>query len=109
VFSGDVEQDMRYDYLVVALGGSTNFFGIPGAEENCLTLDTVEGAHRIRNRLIDMFEVSHAAASEDERRAKLRFVVVGGGPSGIETAGEILHMINGHLSKSYKRDRRDAP
>lgn len=108
VFSGDVEQDMGYDYLVVSLGANTNFFGTPGAEENCLTLNTVENAHRIRNRIIDMFEMSHAAASEEERRGKLRFVVVGGGPSGIETAGEILHMINGHLSKSYKRDRREA-
>jgi NADH dehydrogenase len=104
VLSGDVEQDMMYDYLVVSLGAKVNFFDTPGAEENCLTLNTVENAHKIRNRAIDMFEMSYAAASDEERKEELRFVIVGGGPSGIETAGEILHMINNYLSKSYKRD-----
>ena len=79
VVSGDAAQDVGYDYLIVSLGANVNFFGTPGAEENCLTLNTAERAHKIRNRVIDMFEVSHAAASDEQRKEELRFVVVGGG------------------------------
>lgn len=90
VLSGESEQDLAYDYLVVALGGSTNFFGTPGAKENCLQLKTAADAQKIREKIDGMFR-SAAGAQGEDLYAKTRLVIVGGGPSGIETAGEAVH------------------
>jgi NADH dehydrogenase len=90
-----------YDYLIIAPGTATDFFGVPGASEHALSLKTVEEGVSIRNRLLSGFE--QAAHEIDPRRRKglLTFVVIGGGPTGIEYAGALAELVSGPMAKDY--------
>ena len=77
----------EYDYLVLSLGGVTNFFKVPGAEDNAIPVKTLGDAIYVRNHTIDMLE---RAAVEPENAAKaLNFVIVGGGLTGVEVGGSL--------------------
>jgi NADH dehydrogenase len=102
VVSGGFEQELAYDYLIIALGGTTNFFDTPGARENCLQLKTAEDARRIRERIVSMLRPVQSDSRSDAS-AKLRLVIVGGGPSGIELAGEVAHVMSEASKKSGTR------
>lgn len=91
-----------YDYLVVAMGARVNTFNTPGVEENCLYLKEVEDAQKIRRTVIDCFEkASLPNLSDDEKRRALSFVVVGGGPTGVEFAAELHDFVSEDLVKLY--------
>ncbi|XP_076935892.1 external alternative NAD(P)H-ubiquinone oxidoreductase B2, mitochondrial-like [Bidens hawaiensis] len=91
-----------YDYLVVAMGARVNTFNTPGVEEHCLYLKEVEDAQKIRRKVIDCFEkASLPNVSDDERRRMLQFVVVGGGPTGVEFAAELHDFVSEDLVKLY--------
>ncbi|KAJ0946654.1 putative NADH:ubiquinone reductase (non-electrogenic) [Helianthus annuus] len=91
-----------YDYLVVAMGARVNTFNTPGVEENCLYLKEVEDAQKIRRKVIDCFEkASLPNVSDDERKRMLQFVVVGGGPTGVEFAAELHDFVSEDLVKLY--------
>jgi len=96
---------LSYDYLVLALGSVTNFFGQEEELRDALTLKTTADAITVRNRLIDAFERANVAADPDERRRCLTFVVVGGGATGIELAGAIQGLIRGTLARQYPHIR----
>lgn len=81
--------DIAYDYLVLATGATTNFFGTPGAEEHCYTLKSLEDAITLKNRFIALFEEAINTESLEQRRKLLHVVVVGGGPTGVELAAEL--------------------
>ena len=81
-----------YEHCVLAPGGVTEFFGIPGLAENALIVKTLGDAVRIRNRIIDLLERA-ALLPKPERRPLLTFVVVGGGLNGIEIGGELHDFI----------------
>jgi len=87
--TGTKKLSLAYDYLVIATGAETNYYGIPGAAENALPLKTLADAARIRNRVIEAFEQASRAESAEARRALLSFAVVGGGPTGVEVAAEL--------------------
>lgn len=91
---------LSYDYLVVAPGSTTNFFDIPGAVEHCLTLKDLNDAIVIKNRLIKMFERA-ATLPPTERAAALTFVVVGGGPTGVELVAEIADFMTSAFKGFY--------
>lgn len=95
------EELIPFDYCVSALGSETNFFGVPGAEHYTISLNTLEDAKRIKNRLIESFEQAQITKNEEERRRLLRFVIVGGGPTGVELVGEIADLVNGELRKAF--------
>lgn len=80
---------MSYDYLVVALGSETAFFGIPGLQENSFILKSVEDAHRIHDNLVKSIE--RYATTKDP--ADATFVVGGGGLTGVELVGEMADML----------------
>jgi NADH dehydrogenase len=81
---------LGYDQLVIALGSVTGAANVPGAEEHALRLLTLADAIRIRTRIIAALETAAAPGiGEDERRAELTIVVVGGGFNGVEAAGEL--------------------
>ncbi|XP_076910594.1 external alternative NAD(P)H-ubiquinone oxidoreductase B2, mitochondrial-like [Bidens hawaiensis] len=93
---------VNYDYLVVAMGARVNTFNTPGVEEHCLYLKEVEDAQKIRRKVIDCFEkASLPNVSDDERRRMLQFVVVGGGPTGVEFAAELHDFVSEDLVRLY--------
>jgi NADH:quinone reductase (non-electrogenic) len=92
---------IAYDYLVLAVGGQTNFFGLNAVEENGFQLKSIESATGTRNHLLRMFERASREVDPDVRKALLTFVVVGGGPTGVETAGALAELITHVLAKDY--------
>ena len=97
---------MDYDILVVAVGATSNTFNTPGVEENCHFLKEVEDAQKIRNVVIDLVETaSIPGQSKDEIQRLLHFVVVGGGPTGVEFAAEVRDFVREDVAKIYPRIR----
>ena len=81
--------ELPYDHLVLALGSSTNFFGLPGVEEFSLTMKSLTDAVELRNRIITHLEEANSECAAGERHPLLTFVVAGGGFAGVETLGGI--------------------
>jgi NADH dehydrogenase len=81
--------ELDYDHLVLALGATTNFYGIPGVEERALTMKSLADAVYLRNRLIEHLEEAHFECCPDLRRPLLTFVVAGGGFAGVETVAAV--------------------
>lgn len=99
-----------YDYLIVALGSGSNFFGVPGAEEHCLTLKSLDDAIILRRHLIDQFEhVSRLSRSDEHRLGKLHFVIVGAGYTGVETAGQMADLFSHEFRQLYPEITSDEP
>ncbi len=91
---------VNYDYLIMGLGSQAHCFGVPGAREFGLTLKTLRDAKLIKNRIIQNFERAQHETGES-RESSLTFVIVGGGPTGVELAGEISDLINNELAKAF--------
>ena len=85
---------IHYDFLVVALGSKTNFFGMKNVEENSYQMNTINDAILLRNRIIDLMEQAENETDPILRKALLRIVIVGGGFAGVETAGELNDFIS---------------
>ncbi|XP_022634328.1 external alternative NAD(P)H-ubiquinone oxidoreductase B1, mitochondrial isoform X3 [Vigna radiata var. radiata] len=99
---GSGEFSLDYDFLVVAVGAQVNTFNTPGVKENCHFLKDVEDAQRIRLSVIDCFEKAVLPSITDqEQRSILHFVVVGGGPTGVEFAAELHDYVLEDLIKLY--------
>lgn len=115
VNSVDVEQKeirtshgpLRYDYLVVAVGGETNFFGIESVEQNAFDLKKLDDAVKIRNHLLYQLERAVYEPDPEKRKAMLTFVIVGGGPTGVECAGAISELVRLALRKDYPQLQED--
>lgn len=90
-----------YDYLVIATGVNSNFFGMKNMEEYALPMKSVSEAMSLRNRLLQRFEKAVTLRDQNERRALLNVMVVGGGPTGVELAGAIAEMKKFVLPKDY--------
>ncbi len=96
--------DIDYDYLVLATGSETNFFGTPGAEENAFTLKSLEDAVRLRNHILQSFEQIALAPEKIEASKQsglLHILLVGGGPSGVEYAGALSELIHTPLRRDF--------
>ncbi|OAY63489.1 external alternative NAD(P)H-ubiquinone oxidoreductase B2, mitochondrial-like [Ananas comosus] len=99
---GTGEFVVDYDYLVIAVGARSNTFNTPGVEEHCHFLKEIEDAQKIRRSVMDCFErASLPYLSEEEQKRNLHFVVVGGGPTGVEFAAELHDFVSEDLSKLY--------
>ena len=90
-----------YDYLVLAAGTTTNFFGNKHVEEEAMPMKNVSEAMGLRNALLDNFERALTCASDVERQELLNIVIVGGGATGVEIAGALSEMKNYVLPKDY--------
>lgn len=98
---------IHYDFLVIALGSETNFFGMADVEKNAYTMKTLNDAVMLRNRVIDMLEQAENETNPILRKSFLNFVVVGGGFAGIETAGELMDLLldaRKHYPTIHKED-----
>src|SRR5213593_2848365 len=97
------EGPVPYDYLILAVGGETNYFGLESIPRHGFGLKDVPDAIRIRNHVLRQFEHAMLEANAERRRALLTFVVVGGGPTGVEMAGALSELIRLVLVKDYPR------
>jgi len=100
---------IHYDFLIIALGSETNFFGMADVEKNAYTMKTLNDAVMLRNRIIDMLEQAENETNPILRKSFLNFVVVGGGFAGIETAGELMDLLldaRKHYHSIHKEDLR---
>jgi NADH dehydrogenase len=80
--------ELSYDYLVLALGSTTNFFGLPGLEHS-MTMKSLSDAIHLRNQLIDLLEEADFECASGERPNLLTIVVAGGGFAGVETVAAV--------------------
>jgi len=94
---------MNYDFLVLAPGGETNFFGLESMQRHGLGLKDIPDAVAIRNHVLTCFEQAMLEPDAERRRALLTFIVVGGGPTGVEMAGALSELIRLVLVKDYPR------
>lgn len=92
---------LGYDYLVLAVGGQTNYFGLDSVEKYGFGLKGMEDATGIRNHILKLFELAAQETDPAVRRAMLTFMVAGGGPTGVECAGAISELIRLVLVKDY--------
>jgi len=93
------ERQLPFDHLVVAVGAVATWFGVSGAADNATPLYTLDDAVRVRNHVLERFEAADADPSLIDA-GELNFVVVGGGPTGVETAGALAEL----FSVVFKRD-----
>jgi len=94
---------LPYDYLVLAVGGETNFFGLDAVRRHGFALKDLPDALGIRHHVLRSFEQAVLEPDADRRRALLTFVVVGGGPTGVEMAGALSELIRLVLARDYPR------
>ncbi|EAN31284.1 Pyridine nucleotide-disulfide oxidoreductase family protein [Theileria parva strain Muguga] len=93
---------VSYDFLVIAVGAQTNTFGTKGVEEYAYFLKELEHAELAFQRIVDNFRAaSMPSVTNSDRKRLLHFLVVGGGPTGVESAGELSVLMNSHLGKIY--------
>jgi len=92
---------VAYDYLILAAGGETDFFRMDSIKQNSFQVKDIESAVDTRNHLLSMFELASREVDVVERRALLTFAIVGGGPTGVETAGALAELINLVMVKDY--------
>jgi NADH dehydrogenase len=96
------KRELDYDFLVIGLGGKTNFFGNKNIEKNAFTIKTLGDAIAIRNHIITILEGADQEEDPDILSKLLTFVIVGGGFSGVETVGEINDFVRESAEKFYR-------
>ncbi len=108
----EVETDggkIPFDYLILAMGSTSHFFGIPGAPRHSFPLKTLGEGVVLRNRILRSFEKAARESDPGRRRAALTFVIVGGGATGVEFSGALVELIHGPLRKDFPNlDFREA-
>jgi len=95
-------KDITYDYLILACGAKTTYFGNENWECNAPGLKTIEQATEIRRRVLSAFEDAERTDEPSMQKFHLTFVIVGGGPTGVELAGAIGEMSRFTLAKDFK-------
>ena len=95
-------QNVPYDYLILATGSTSNFFGVPGAAEYAFPLRTLQDGISLRNRILYSFEQAVDEPNAERHRRLVTFIIVGSGPTGVEFAGALAELIRGPLKKDYR-------
>ena len=92
---------LDYDYLVIATGTTTNYFGNQRVQDESMPMKTISESMGLRNALLETFERANTCASAEERAELLNVVIVGGGPTGVEIAGALAEMREHVLPRDY--------
>ena len=92
---------MSYDYLVLATGSETNFYGNTELEKNAMAMKTIPQSLNLRSLILENFEQALLTDDYHERDALMNFIIVGGGPTGVELAGALAEIKKGILPKDY--------
>jgi len=93
--------DLKFDYLVVASGSKTNYFGNTEIEKHSMAMKTIPQSLNLRSLILENFEEALLTSDLNERNALMNFVIVGGGPTGVELAGALAEIKKGILPKDY--------
>lgn len=93
--------ELKYDYLVIASGSKTNYFGNREIEKNSVAMKTIPQSLNIRSLILENFEQAVLATNIHDRHSLMNFVLVGGGPTGVELAGALAEMKKVILPKDY--------
>lgn len=94
---------IAYDYLVVAAGAEPNYFGHPEWESHAPSLKDLSHALEIRRRILSAFEAAELETDPDRKRWLLTFVIIGGGPTGVELAGTLAEISRKTLAKDFRK------
>ncbi|AJR04392.1 NAD(P)/FAD-dependent oxidoreductase [Siansivirga zeaxanthinifaciens] len=92
---------LKYDYLVIASGSETNYFGNKEIEAHSMAMKTIPQSLNLRSLILENFEEALLTTDLIERNALMNFVIVGGGPTGVELAGALAEIKKGILPKDY--------
>lgn len=93
---------LKFDYLIIAIGADTNFFGNQRIEQNAIPMKSVSEALFLRNAILSDYEKAVLSDNEAEKQALMDIVIVGGGPTGVEVAGALAEMRRDVMPKEYK-------
>lgn len=93
---------VKYDYLVIASGATTNFYGMKDVEKNSSSMKNIVDATKLRNKIIRNLEYALLAEDEEVANSLMDFVIVGGGPTGVELAGALTELKVNVFPKDYK-------
>ena len=93
--------EIAYDHLIIATGSTTNFFGQKEIAQNAMPMKSIPEALNLRSLILQNLEASLIATSKEEEAELLNFVIVGGGPTGVETAGAIAELKKHVLKNDY--------
>lgn len=104
ITAGDRHLVEPYDYLILAAGSVPNYFGNDEFRIASFELRTLRDAVRLRNHILNLFEEAVWAEDETRRQALLTIVVIGGGPTGLETAGAVYELYNHVLSREFAQN-----
>lgn len=96
------QQTLHYDYLILATGATSNYFGHPEWQQIAPGLKTVNDALTVRRTVLSAFEEAEREPDEQKRRALLTFILVGGGPTGVELAGAIAELTHQSLKGDFR-------
>jgi len=99
--------EIAYDYVVIATGATTNYFGNDELQNHTMPMKSIPEALNLRSLILQNIEKAIIAESQDEREALLNFVVVGGGPTGVELSGALAEMRNYVLTYDYPELRKE--
>ncbi|WP_299125784.1 NAD(P)/FAD-dependent oxidoreductase [uncultured Winogradskyella sp.] len=98
---------LTYDYLVLATGTTSNYFGNESIEKKSLPMKTIEESIQLRNTLLSVAELATITKDEDEKEKLRNIVITGGGPAGVEVAGMLAELRNKALQKIYPEINKD--
>lgn len=101
----EVETDwgsVSYDYLCVSLGVQPNYFNIDGVDQHCVPFKSVQDAVTVRNHVISHIEKATREHDAEKRKRLLSFVIIGGGPTGVELAGQLADLVFHEMCDLYK-------
>ena len=101
ITSGEGDDRVGYDYLVLAAGSTTNFFGNADIMQHAYDLKILNDAIDLRNQILSVYERAMLETDEAKRRALMTFVVVGGGPTGVEFSGALSELAHNVLAKDF--------